>query len=80
MALLLEELLRHPEVPQRWMASGFSTAPSPMLPIEFQKGDVTMRYFSAVTTLGTPRDITLQELRVECFFPADAETEVRARR
>jgi len=26
-------------------------------------------------TLGTPRDVTLQELRVETFFPADAESE-----
>jgi transcriptional regulator with XRE-family HTH domain len=77
-ALLLEELLRYPDVPQRWMAADLRTAPSPMLPIEFQKGDVTMRYFSTVTTLGTPRDITLQELRIECFFPADAETEARA--
>jgi len=31
-----------------------------------------------VTTLGTPQDVTLQELRVECFFPADAETEAQA--
>ena len=37
-----------------------------------------MRFFSTVTTLGTPRDITLQEIRIECFFPADAATEARA--
>jgi len=32
------------------------------------------------TSLGTPQHITLQELRVEAFFPADAETEEVARR
>jgi hypothetical protein len=26
-------------------------------------------------TLGTPRDVTLQELRIETFFPADAASE-----
>jgi hypothetical protein len=26
-------------------------------------------------TLGTPQDVTLQELRIETFFPADAESE-----
>jgi hypothetical protein len=26
-------------------------------------------------TLGTPRDVTLQELRVETFFPADTSSE-----
>jgi hypothetical protein len=35
-------------------------------------------YFSTVTTLGTPQDVTLQELRSECLFPADAETRAAA--
>jgi hypothetical protein len=33
-----------------------------------------------VTTLGTPQDVTLQELRIECFFPADDDTAAEARR
>jgi hypothetical protein len=28
-----------------------------------------------VLTLGTPQDVTLQELRVEMFMPADEESE-----
>jgi hypothetical protein len=39
-----------------------------------------MRFFSTVTTLGTPQDVTLQELRIECFFPADDSTEIAARK
>jgi hypothetical protein len=39
-----------------------------------------MDYFSTVTTLGTPLDVTLQELRIECFFPANEETAAAARR
>ena len=27
--------------------------------------------FTTIATLGTPQDITLQEVRIECFFPAD---------
>jgi hypothetical protein len=27
-------------------------------------------------TLGTPQDVTLQELRIETFFPADRESEM----
>jgi hypothetical protein len=30
--------------------------------------------FSTITTFGTPQDVTLQELRIECFFPADEAT------
>jgi hypothetical protein len=32
-----------------------------------------------VTTLGTPQDVTLQELRIECFFPMNDETREHAR-
>src|SRR5262245_25212143 len=46
-----------------------------LLPIHIKRDDIEMRLFSAIMTLGTPRDITLQELRVETFFPADAASE-----
>jgi hypothetical protein len=39
-----------------------------------------VRFFTTIATLGTPQDITLQELRVECFYPADEATEELARR
>ena len=45
------------------------------MPIEFRKGDLILRYFTTLTMLGTPHDITLQEVRVESFFPADEATE-----
>lgn len=32
------------------------------------------RMFSTVTTLSTPQDVTLQDLHIEAFYPADAET------
>jgi len=31
--------------------------------------------FHTITTLGTPQDVTLQELPIGTSFPADAETE-----
>lgn len=54
--------------------------PAPFVPVRFRKGDLTLGFFSTVTTLGAPQDVTLQELRIECFFPADPETEAAARR
>jgi|RhiMethySRZTD1v2_1073278.scaffolds.fasta_scaffold06066_6 transcriptional regulator with XRE-family HTH domain len=75
---LIKEVLAYPDVPQRWRTPDLGVPLAPFIPVAFQKGELAMRYFSTVTTLGTPQDITLQELRVECFFPADAETERRA--
>ena len=33
-----------------------------------------LRFFSVVSTIGTPVDVTAQELRVEAFYPADDAT------
>ena len=52
---------------------------TPVVPVTYVKGDRRFDYFSTVTTLGTPQDITLEEVRVECFFPTDTATEAAAR-
>jgi transcriptional regulator with XRE-family HTH domain len=49
----------------------------PMIPIGFIKDRQTLSYFSMITTVGTPRTIVAQELRVECMYPADDATEIR---
>jgi len=35
----------------------------------------TLSFISSITIFGTPVDVTLQELAVESFFPANAETQ-----
>lgn len=46
-----------------------------LLPIHIRKNGLELRLFSTVMTLGTPQDVTLQELRIETFFPADEASE-----
>jgi transcriptional regulator with XRE-family HTH domain len=46
----------------------------PVIDVQFSYGDRTLRWFSVVSTIGTPVDITAQELRFEAFFPSDRET------
>jgi transcriptional regulator with XRE-family HTH domain len=46
----------------------------PVLAMHFQKGGLSLRLFTTIATLGTPQDITLQELRIESFFPMDEAT------
>ena len=43
--------------------------------MHFRKQETSLRLFTTIATLGTPQDITLQELRIECFFPMDEATE-----
>ena len=48
---------------------------APVLIIHFKsKGETSLRLFTTIATLGTPHDVTLQEIRVECFFPMDDPT------
>jgi transcriptional regulator with XRE-family HTH domain len=77
---LLAEVLDYPSVPERWRAPELGVPLVPVVPVTFRHGEEAFRYFSAVTVLGTPQDITLQELRVECFFPLDEATAASARR
>ena len=71
---LLERLLGYADV-----RAAISHAPpvgieGPVLPMHFRKGGTELRLFTTIATLGTPHDVTLQELRIESFFPMDDET------
>jgi hypothetical protein len=73
-AALLERLLGYSGVTALLHAGHEDVAGGPVLAMHFRKGDFSLQMFTTIATLGTPRDITLQELRIECFFPADDQT------
>jgi transcriptional regulator with XRE-family HTH domain len=76
---LLRGLLQYPDVPRSFTHSSPTVPLLPLVPVSFVKDRQRFDFFSAVTTLGTPQDITVQEIRIECFFPADAATEQATR-
>jgi transcriptional regulator with XRE-family HTH domain len=51
-----------------------STGAEIVVPMVFRFGDRELRLFSTTTTFGTPVDITLDEVAIESYYPADAET------
>jgi transcriptional regulator with XRE-family HTH domain len=72
-AALLERLLGYPDV--RPLMTGVPpVVDGPVLPMHFAKGGTRLRLFTTIATLGTPQDITVQELRIESFFPMDEAT------
>ena len=74
---LLEELRAYPGTPPP--APLAAPGELPFFPVEFRKGALRLSFFSMVTTVGAPLDVTAQELRIEAFFPTDDETERFAR-
>lgn len=71
---LLSEVLGYPGVPSHWRAREPGAAPTPLLTVVLSKGEWELRFFSILATFGHPHDITLEELHVECSFPADEAT------
>jgi transcriptional regulator with XRE-family HTH domain len=45
-----------------------------LVPLRLRTGAGTLSFFSTTTVFGTPVEVTLSELAIEAFFPADQET------
>jgi hypothetical protein len=75
---LEEEVLRYPNVAT--LVAGRAESQDAgeaqlLIPCRLAVGGVELSLFTTLTTFGTPQDITLDELAVELFFPADDCTE-----
>ena len=77
---LLRDVLAYPGVPLRWKSRNIDAQVPPLLTVVYRKADVALRFFSTISTFGTPHDVTLDELRIECTFPADEATERTCRK
>ena len=78
-ASLLDRLLAYPDVASALRSAAVDPPPTPVLPMHFRKGETDLKLFTTIATLGTAQDVTLEELRIEAFFPMDHETEAALR-
>ena len=72
---LFEELKAYPAPP-----AGPPDPAAIAVPLCVRSARGTMRFLSTTMLFGTPLDVTLSELAIEIFLPADAETVERLRR
>jgi transcriptional regulator with XRE-family HTH domain len=71
---LLDDVLAYPEVPTRWRRRDVASVPTPLLTTVLRRDAHELGFFSTLTRFGTPRDVTLDELHIECCFPTDEAT------
>lgn len=71
---LLAEVLTYPNVRSEPPPVAAAAAAEIVLPLHLRHGSGRLSFFSTLTTFGTAADVTLAELAVEAFYPADAET------
>lgn len=81
LADLLQELMSYPAPPH----AGAPCAPEHeyggmVIPFRIIADGATLSFISTTTVFGTPVDVTLSELALESFFPADAATAEALRR
>jgi transcriptional regulator with XRE-family HTH domain len=72
---LIDDVLKYPGVPARWREPELEARHALILPMELNFNGKVARMFSTVTSVATPHDVTLQDLHIEVFYPADAESE-----
>jgi transcriptional regulator with XRE-family HTH domain len=66
-----------PEVSQSGRASPGHRGPAAadvVVPLRLRHKDAELSLFSTTTLFGTPNDVTVEELAIESFYPADQET------
>ena len=74
LSALLERVLRFPNVKAEWRHPDFSTAIGSALNVRLQRGDLAVGFMTTLTAFSAPTIVTLEELRIESYFPLDAST------
>jgi hypothetical protein len=77
LAALHREVRGYPGVAEVLDARPDPAAQELLLTVTFADPDGDLAFHSALTTFGGPHDVTLAEVAVESFFPADAATRER---
>lgn len=72
---LYDEVRSYP-LPAGSGPTGVSAGPESAfaLPLRLRQGDTELSFISAVATFNTPLDVTVSELAIETFLPADPQT------
>jgi hypothetical protein len=78
-ARLFDEIMAYPGLSAEWRLPRQAQATSPVMIMHLARGDFRLAFFSTFTTLAMPTDAVLQQIKIECFFPADDATAEIAR-
>jgi len=79
LAALSEELARYP-APRQTGPQPRANPAAVAIPLHLMCGGEVLSFLSTITVFGTPIDITLSELAIEAFLPANRETAEALRR
>ena len=72
---LLARALAQPGVPAEWRVFAPGRSAAPFIPIHLRSDQLEVKLFTMMTSIGTPLDVTAEEIHIEAYFPADDASE-----
>lgn len=73
---LLDQVLAYPDVPKGWREPDFADVLDPVLSLTLTRDALTLRFFTVLTHFTAAQQVTLDELRIESYFPLDEQTRI----
>lgn len=77
---LINEVLRYPDVPEDWREPDLAGDSFPAVTAAVARDGIRLEFLTTMTVFNAPCDVTVQELKLESYFPADPETEALCKR
>jgi transcriptional regulator with XRE-family HTH domain len=71
---LLDDLLAMPTVDADWRQVDLLTRSEPALVLHLRRNDLELRFLTLVTAFQAPQNVTVEDLRIETWFPYDTAT------
>jgi len=69
------EVMAYPGIGEAVRRGSASSPRALLVPCELDLPNASLSLFTTLTSFGTPQDVTVQELCIEFFYPADAQSE-----
>jgi transcriptional regulator with XRE-family HTH domain len=79
LARLLARVLAQPGVPAEWRGFTPGRSTAPFVPLHLRAPGLELRLFTMMTSIGTPLDVTAEEIHIETYFPADDASDAALR-
>jgi transcriptional regulator with XRE-family HTH domain len=71
---LVRSICEYPDVPESFRQPDFSSPSEPTLAFRLRRDDLDLAFLTTVTVFNAPQNVTLDELRIESYFPLDDAT------
>jgi transcriptional regulator with XRE-family HTH domain len=80
LAALLASVLEHEGIPAAWRQPDFSLPSEPTFEVCVRNHDLDLRFLTTTTQFSAPQNVTLDEIRLESYFPMDEATRLACER